>query len=429
MTATINTAAPDVSAASTPSPHYSAPDGFPITEYGIRNAPASEFAARQTRVDERLEACGCDAMVFFSADSITYLTGSPLTPTERPIAFIHEPGGRNAILVPRLELEHAEMHLPDVAVTAYPEYPGEKHPLYHLKDLLSQLGLEGKRLAADSDGYPPVYGSYGPALSEVLGCELTLLPRLIQELKVVKSPFELELMRESARWSNLVMALLQEYTRPGLHETDVSFQAGRDASHIMLQTLGGRYSISGMDTMSAIAGYRGQIGVHSYYPHAVTTNAIFRKGDLLGCYGAAYVLGYSSELERNFFMGEPSDEQRHYYELICELQQRAIAAIRPGEPCSAVDEAVRAFYKEKGLEDAWRHHTGHCLGSGMHENPVFDTGDHTELVPGMVFSVEPGLYVEGVGGFRLSDTIAVHEDHVEVLTYYDRDIEHLTIEC
>ncbi len=65
----------------------------------------------------------------------------------------------------------------------------------------------------------------------------------------------------------------------------------------------------------------------------------------------------------------------------------------------------------------------------MHENPVFDTGDHTELVPGMVFSVEPGLYVEGVGGFRLSDTIAVHEDHVEVLTYYDRDIEHLTIEC
>ena len=401
-----------------------------VTEFGISQTPQAEFDRRMARMWKEVEEQHLAAMVFFSCDAVTYLTGSPLIPTERPMAFVCTPEGEQAMLVPRLEYEHAQMHLPGCHIACYPEYPGERHPMLFLVDLLKEMGLENKALGADSDGYPPVYGYSGPSLSSVLGRDdLKFFPRLVQKLKGHKSEYELSLIRESSRWSTYALSLLQDYTKPGLREFDVSFQAGLDGAQAMLKTLGKRYQPNSLSDCGVWVGYRGQIGVHSYYPHAVTTNAMFHKGDLLGCYASANVGGYICELERNFFMGEPSDVQRKYYDLTVELQQTALEAIRPGNRCCDVDRAVRGFYAKHGLEDAWRHHTGHSLGSGMHECPVLDVGDETLIEPGMCFSVEPGLYVKDVGGFRLSDTVAVHEDGIELVTYYSRDIESLICPC
>lgn len=397
-----------------------------MTEFGISKTPQKEFDARLARMWKEIESAHLDGMVFFSSASITYLTGSPLVATERPMALVCTPNGGLVMLVPRLEYEHAQMQLPQCCIVCYPEYPGKRHPMYFLGNLLQELGLAQGALGADSDGYPPVYGYSGPSLSQVLGREdLAFFPRLIQKLKVCKSEYELSLIRESARWSNYALALLQEYTKPGLREFDVSFQAGNDAARTMLKTLGGRYHPNSLSDCGVWVGYRGQVGVDSYYPHAVTTNAQFRRGDLLGCYASADVGGYICELERNFFMGPPSEEQRKYYQLVVELQETALEALRPGVRCCDVDAAVQKFYQKHHLEDAWRHHTGHSLGSGMHECPVLDIGDETEVQPGMCFSVEPGLYIKGVGGFRLSDTVAVHQNGIERVTYYSRDIESL----
>lgn len=401
-----------------------------ITEFGITQTPQSEFDTRLGKVDAALQKAGAGAMVFFSAAAITYLTGSPLVATERPMAFVYQPGGASALLVPRLEAEHAAMQLPQYRIAVYPEYPGERHPMHYLADLLRELGLAGAGLAADSDGYPPVYGYSGPALSEVLGRDhLILLPRLIQQLKVHKSEYEISLIRESARWSNYAMTLLQEYTKPGLREYEVSFRAGFDAVGVMLKTLGHRYRPNSLSDSSVLVGYRGQIGPHSYYPHAVTTNAAFARGDVLGCYATADIGGYICELERNFFMGEPTAEQRRYYLLAQELQQVAFAALRPGAACSDVDRATRKFFKDNHIEQHWRHHTGHCLGSGMHETPVLDIGEDHPLLPGMCFSVEPGIYVQGVGGFRLSDTVVIREHGIERITYFSRELADMIIDC
>lgn len=401
-----------------------------VTEYGISSAPREEFQRRLEKVRAVMEEKNLDSIIFFSADAIFYLTGSPLIQTERPIALIYTLEGKQALLVPRLELEHAESYLPNCCIACYPEYPGERHPMYFLADLLKEMNLDGRPLGADSDGYPPVYGYSGPSLTQVPDrMEVTLLPRLIQSLKVVKSDYELDLMRESSRWSNYALELLREYTKPGLKEYDVSFRAGNDGAQAMLKTLGPRYRPSALTDGGVLVGYRGQIGTHSYYPHAVTTNAMFRRKDMLGAYSSANIMGYSSELERNFFLGEPTKEQQKYYELVLRLQETALAAIRPGALCSDVDRAAKQFFQEHDIMDAWRHHTGHSLGSGMHENPVFDVGDHTVLEAGMCFSVEPGIYVKGVGGFRLSDTVAIHEDGVELITYYSRNLENLIIDC
>ena len=109
------------------------------------------------------------------------------------------------------------------------------------------------------------------------------------------------------------------------------------------------------------------------------------------------------------------------------VQEVAFGAPRPGAKCSEVDRAVRSYYEAHDLMPYWKHHTGHGIGLRYHEGPFLDSGDHTVLQPGMVLTVEPGLYVAGLGGFRHSDTVVITEDGLELITYYPRDLESLTI--
>jgi len=109
------------------------------------------------------------------------------------------------------------------------------------------------------------------------------------------------------------------------------------------------------------------------------------------------------------------------------LQTLAIETLQPGIPCAQVDRAVRAYYQEHELFPYWKHHSGHAIGLRYHEAPYLDHGDPTLIRPGMVFTVEPGLYSPDLGGFRHSDTVLVTEQGAEMLTYYPRDLESLTI--
>jgi Xaa-Pro aminopeptidase len=195
----------------------------------------------------------------------------------------------------------------------------------------------------------------------------------------------------------------------------------------MLDAIGPIYRSQSAWFSGAAAGYRGQIGRNAAIPHALASNTVFRAGDVLVTGATAPVWGYHSELERTMVIGPPSDEQKRLFEHMLALQDLAIDALRPGETCAEVDRRVRAYHDEHGLWDNWRHHVGHAIGLRYHEGPFLDRGDETEIRPGMVFTVEPGLYAPALGGFRHSDTIAVTDDGVEWLTYYPRDLESLTL--
>ena len=108
-------------------------------------------------------------------------------------------------------------------------------------------------------------------------------------------------------------------------------------------------------------------------------------------------------------------------------QEIAFEALKPGALCSDVDNAVRAYYQEHDLMPYWKHHSGHAIGLRYHEGPFLDRGDHTSIEPGMVFTVEPGLYVQDLGGFRHSDTVLITEESTQMITYYPRDLASLTI--
>jgi Xaa-Pro aminopeptidase len=142
---------------------------------------------------------------------------------------------------------------------------------------------------------------------------------------------------------------------------------------------------------------------------------------------SAPVNGYHAELERALVVGPPTDEMRRLFDHAVAAQDVAFAALRPGVTCADVDGAVMRYFEDNGLLSNWRQHTGHAIGLRNHEAPFLDLGDQTPIEPGMVFTIEPGVYDSEIGGFRHSDTVAVTPDGIDVLTDYPRDLESLTI--
>jgi Xaa-Pro dipeptidase len=385
-----------------------------------------EHRGRCHRLLERVRGEGLNGFVLFDPYYVLYYAGFAFAPTERPIAFVVGPGGERALVVPRLEVEHAEAKATFDRVEHYLEYPGEARAEAAIERALSALDVT-ETVGADQDGYPWILGYRGPTLTELSGARVVRIVDRIEEQMAVKSEAELRLIRESCTWGNLAHRLLQRYTRPGVTETEVANRASSEATFAMLDAIGEIYRAQSFFSTGAHAGYRGQIGRNSAIPHALAGNIVFQEGDVLVTGASAPVWGYLSELERTMVIGDPSAEQERMFDHMKALQKVAFDHIRPGALCSGVDQAVRAYYEEHDLMENWRHHTGHAIGLRYHEGPFLDSGDHTEIRPGMVFTVEPGLYAPDLGGFRHSDTVHVTDDGIEILTYYPRDLESLII--
>jgi Xaa-Pro aminopeptidase len=248
----------------------------------------------------------------------------------------------------------------------------------------------------------------------------------IEGLMARKSEAEIELIRESGRWCAHAHRLLQESTVSGTTESEASLRATHETTRAMLSALGGAAGGPG-SADGASAGYRGQIGRRSAWAHALGHNIRFQPGDVLVSETSAPVCGYHAELERAMIIGPPTDEMRRLFAHTVAAQQVAFGALRPGVSCADVDRAVMRYLEDNDLLAYWRQHTGHGIGLRNHEAPFLDVGDHTPIEPGMVFTIEPGLYAADVGGFRHSDTVAVTHDGIDVLTSYPTDIESLTL--
>jgi Xaa-Pro aminopeptidase len=387
---------------------------------------AAEYSSRAGKLLEYIQANKLAGVVIFDNFYILYLTGFAFIPTERPIAFLMNSRGDRSLYVPRLEFEHADSNAVVDRVEYYPEYPFKPHPMVKLKEILVDMGIQGK-FGADNDGYPWLLGYRGPSLSELIGDQFIRIASFLEDMMRIKSPAEIMLVRESVKWGHLAHTLLQRYTQVGASETEVSQQASMEATLTMLDTIGPIYRAMSPFSAGAEAGFRGQIGRNAAIPHSLSSNIRFQPGDVLVSGANAPVWGYNSELERTMILGKASAEQRKFFSHMMNLQETAFSALRPGVRCSEVDLKVRAYYEENQLMPYWKHHVGHAIGLRYHEGPFLDLGDETEIQPGMIFTIEPGLYVPELGGFRHSDTVLIKDDGIEILTYYPRDLESLTI--
>jgi Xaa-Pro aminopeptidase len=387
--------------------------------------PAAEFAARRERLLDHARSEALTGVVLFDQAYIQYFTGFSFLSNERPIAFAETAGGEMAVFVPEFEVERTKQETAFDRIESYPEYPGVEHPMPILAGVLAEMGIRAS-IGADSDGYPGILGYQGPSLTAVTDARVEPLGTAIEGWMARKSPAEIELIRQSARWCEHAHRLLQQYSVPGATEAEASLRAGYEATLAMLEALGPEYSGQLGSQDGATAGYRGQIGRRSAWAHAVAHNIAFQEGDMLVTETAAPIWGYNAELERGMVVGTPTDEQRRLHEHVVAAQQVAFDAFRPGVTCADVDQAVTDYFAKNDLLPLWRQHTGHAIGLRNHEAPFLDVGDHTPVEPGMVFTIEPGVYVEGLGGFRHSDTVAVTDDGIEILTNYPRDLDSLT---
>lgn len=163
-------------------------------------------------------------------------------------------------------------------------------------------------------------------------------------------------------------------------------------------------------------------GVRSAMPHGVATDKIIENGDFLTLdFGCVYE-GYCSDMTRTVVVGKASDRQKEIYNIVLEAQKAAIDSIEVGIPCYKVDEAARNLIKEAGYGENFGHGLGHSVGIEIHENPTFSPRCDEEIKNGHVITVEPGIYIDGFGGVRIEDLIAVVNDKAVNLTHSSKEL-------
>jgi Xaa-Pro dipeptidase len=385
---------------------------------------AAEYAARREALRAGMERAGLDALAVFYPARIAYLTGFHHAPTERPVAFVLGAHGRCALVVPAVEKEHAERVGGMDHVEVYFEYPGDRHPMDRVAGLLRSFGASSRRIGADHDGAVPRYGYRGPRLSELTGARPADVEPLVEALRRVKSAAELACIQLSCDWAGRAHRTMQSAIRTGVTEMECYEPAAFETLREMIREMPG-WRPRGFDDSGLVATFVG--GRATAMPHGFVRGHGIQAGDVLVSGASADVDGYRSELERTMIVGQPTPAQEAAFGVMLALQERAIETIGPGVPLAAVDLEVADLARELGHAQHLRHHVGHSIGLEAHEAPFLDRGEEGPCEPGMVFTVEPGIYLPQLGGFRHSDTVCVTDGGCRVMTDYPRALADLVV--
>ncbi len=371
-----------------------------------------------------MEAAGLDAFCVFYPARIAYLTGFHHIPTERPIVFVLGPGGYSALIVPAVEKEHAESVPAIDKVDVYFEYPGADHPMGRVSTALAEINANPHRTGADNDGYARYWGYRGPSLTDLMGRAPVDAEMLIESLRRVKSPTEIECIQLSCDWAVRAHRRMQAAIKTGMTEMECYAPPATETLFEMVREMPG-WRPRGFNGNGLEAMFVG--GRSTAMPHGFVRGHGIQAGDVLVSGAGADIDGYLSELERTMIVGAPTAEQEKAFAAMLALQTRAIDVMAPGVPAAEVELECVSLAKELGVEGSIRHHVGHSIGLEGHEAPFLDRGDDAVLEPGMVFTVEPGVYVKELGGFRHSDTVLITETGCRVMTPYPRELKDLII--
>jgi Xaa-Pro aminopeptidase len=231
---------------------------------------------------------------------------------------------------------------------------------------------------------------------------LIALPPIIERLRTVKSPEEIDLIRRSVLTNSRAFDRAMKRLRPGANENDF-------AAEIDYQMRRAGAEKVAFETIVAA-------GARSALPHAQPTSDPLAPDRLVLVDMGAVQSGYCSDMTRMLHTGKPGTKARRLYKAVSEAQLAALDAVRAGVTAAAVDRAARRVLQAYGLDRSFVHSTGHGLGLEIHEPPRVGKRDKTRLEAGMVITIEPGAYVEGFGGVRIEDTVLVTKSGHEVLT-------------
>jgi Xaa-Pro dipeptidase len=369
----------------------------------------SEFLERMRKLQDQVHKNNLDAFLVTAQDSIYYLTGVTYVPLERPFFILVRPVHDAILLAPALDREHlaSAPNVSDVrSYWDYPSPPGEGWPerLLDLLDGVGSLGIE-----------PTLPQEIALHLAELTPCALPL----VEAIRLVKSPAEINMLRQAAYYANLGMEKIIGAAYKGVSEIEIFSQARSVQMRIIKET-----EFDALNTSLLTAAWPARLGTQ---PHGVPRlDDRLHAGPHIGL-SFMRVNGYGAECERTFFVESPTSEMKEMFAIMLEARRKAFAQVCPGVPCALIDQAANGFLRQKGLGDYLLHRTGHGFGLSNHEGPWVADGSSDVLEENMLISIEPGIYVPDLGGFRHSDTVLVRKEGYEILTGYPTRIEALTL--
>jgi Xaa-Pro aminopeptidase len=277
----------------------------------------------------------------------------------------------------------------------------EETKRYLYSDLPKRLP---KRVGFEADAL--TYANY----EFLSGGGIELVPRrgLVESLRVVKEPEELEAIRRATEVTNRAYERLVEEPFAGRTEKELAWRMEQ-----LFHDLGGDGLAFPVDAAA---------GPTAASPHAVPGDRVVQEGELVLIDAGAMLSGYCSDCTRTFAVGEVSDSLQGAYEIVREAQQAGVDAVRAGVSGREADAAARAVITDAGYGENFGHGLGHGLGLLVHEAPVLRPESEDVLAAGNVVTVEPGIYLSGVTGIRIEDLVVVTEDGCEVLTSFSREL-------
>jgi Xaa-Pro aminopeptidase len=348
-------------------------------------------------VASALAALKVEALLVSSPASIRYLTGY---------------AGSNGLLF----MTPGESHFftdPRYATDARENIGGKIH--ISKKPLIDDAGSVIKRKHLRRVGYEPGWMQVETfeRLKKSVGSGPKLVPvaGFVEGLRAIKSPSEIDLIRESVNVNSKAFEKTLRRVKPKVRELEV-------AAELDYQMRMAGAENTAFETIVAS-------GARSALPHARPTDRQVEAGEFLLVDMGALRHGYCSDMTRMAFTGPVSKKARDLYKAVLEAQLAAIDVVRAGVPVKKVDVAARDVLKKHGLDKAFVHSTGHGLGLEIHEAPRIAKKDKSKLQSGMTITIEPGAYIEGFGGVRIEDTVLVTESGCEVLTPTSKELVEL----
>ncbi|TDD03951.1 aminopeptidase P family protein [Nonomuraea deserti] len=382
--------------------------------------PDGFYACALGRVRAEMSAEGLAALLLDDPLDVAYLTGFHHFPNERPVACWLPLDGDPVLLVPDLEREYAQDQGARAEIVAYPEFPGVRSPF---------AVLAGHVKAPDQAAYAPSTSvARAQALARAFPGTRWTDSNAVGRVRLRKLPEEIALHEEAARIADAMIEAGVELVRAAV-------EAGGDlpaetelASHVISHGSALMYARhTDVVVVPMLTGGLVYGGPNSAQPHRLPGGDRLRQGETfmlsLGC----AVGGRFVESERTFVIGEPTTRQARYYETVREAQETGTEALVAGVSCEEANRRCLQVIEEAGLAEHIRHRQGHGIGLGFHEPPWLSDGDATELAPGMILSSEPGVYVPGHAGYRISDTVLVTETGPRRLTAYPRELTDVII--
>jgi len=349
---------------------------------------------RLNAVTARMKKYGFTQIIVSDPSHIAYLTSWHPDPGERHISMLIDENGTATLFVNEL------FPVPDVGIPVV-THKDVDNPLRDLIAALrpGTLGIDGAW-----------QGRFILPLLEQLpqGCQAKLGTLPMAESRMVKTEAELELMREASRRNDAVISELIASLHEGIRE---------DEATKILQGLYAKHELP-IPAFAIIS-----FGAHAADPHHSGGTATLHRGESVVIDIGSPYQGYHSDMTRTVFCGEVTEEQKKVYETVLAAHLAAMDAVAPGVPLREVDAAARDIIEKAGYGEYFTHRTGHNIGMDVHEYPDVSAVSEAIAEPGMVFSIEPGIYLPGRFGVRIENLVEVTQTGHRSLNEYTRDLQ------